>query len=415
MHSERTKGKLSQDCSHGVPFADPEPQASSCPPCADSRESWQRPGGKAVQQGSPSRSSMDTTSKAAAGAGPSAAPAPNTPRPARQQLASVYQMRMQGGTASSSTLQPGSSSCRQEAARRLSRAPADLAQTARAGAVSAAQGPQPAARSQGGDPQAGRSPWGSPSDPARGQQQVLAEANGGGVGLGLLAADGPPPPPPPRQQHLRGGLHRSSTGGTWSLGSPNGIVAVSPGMMQSLLPPVPVHAGQQPSSQHQHSSWTHTSPQLDPLGGLRLLQAGQQAPPLPAGLAALEQQQQPAALLQAPGGGAGLAAGGWLPASPLQGQVHQSGARQEQPSQGLHSAHWQVSSVLLSARVCNSAHHALVLKDCVVLMPVPSSSAPGAPVEGERLMCAACRAPGRPQMDQKLSLLQGGSFTRRSS
>ena len=321
-------------------------------PCADSRDSWHRPGGKVAKQGSPSRSSTDSTSIAAAGAGPSTAPAPNTPRPARQQLASVYQMRMQGGPASSSTLQPGPS-CQQEPAGRPRRAPADLRQPARAGAGAAAQGTQQAARSQGGGPEAARSPWGWPNNPGHGQQQVPAEANGGGAGLGLRAGDGPPPPPPPRQQHLQGGLHGSSSGGTWSLGSPEGVVPVAPGMLQSLLPPVPSRpAGQQAPIQHQHNPRTHTSPQLDPLGGPRLLLAGQQATPLPAGLGALEQHQQPAALLQAPGGGSGLAAGAWLPSSPLQGQAQQPGARQEQPVQLPHSAHWQVSSVLLGARVC---------------------------------------------------------------
>ena len=335
-----------------MPLADTKPQASSLPPCADGRDSWQRPGGKAAKQGSPSRSSTDSTSIAAAGAGPSAAPAPSTPRPARQQLASVYQMRMQGGPAANGTLQPGSSG-RQEPVRQQRRAPGDLAQPAGAGAV----GTQQAVRSQGGEPQAARSPWGWPSDPTRGQQQVPVEANSGGAGLGLLAADGPPPPPPPRQQHLQGGLHSSSSGGTRSLGSPEGVAAVSPGMLQSLLPPVPVQGAQEPPSQHQHKFWTHTSPQLDPLGGSRLLQAGQQAPPVPAGLAALEQHQQPAGMLQAPGGSSGLAAGGWLPSSPLQGQVQQPGARQEQPSQLPRSPHWQVSSVSLVAHVCRVAGH----------------------------------------------------------
>ena len=362
MHFAHIKGKLSQDSSHRTQVVGPGDSGSFLSPCADSRDSWQRPGGKAAKQGSPSRSSTDSTSIAAAGVGPSTAPAPKTPRPARQQLASVYQMRMQGGSASSSTLQAGPSS-QQEPMQRPRRAPADLAQPVRAGAVAAAQGAQQGARSQGGEPQAARSAWGWPVDPARDQQQVLAEANGGGVGLGLLAADGPPPPPPPRQQRLQGGLHASSSGGTWSLGSPEGVVAVSPGMLQSLLPLVPSrrtspkHAGQQAAFQPQHNSWTHTSPQLDPQGGPRLLQAGQQATPLPAGLAALKQHQQPAALLQAPGGGSGPAAGEWLPPSPLQGQVQQPGARQEQPSQLAHSAPWQVSRDLLSAHVCRMASH----------------------------------------------------------
>ena len=143
------QSKLSQDSSHRMSLARPGASSIFLPPCADSRDSWQRPGGKVAKQGSPSRSSTDSTSIAAAGAGPSTAPAPNTPRPARQQLASVYQLRMQGAQPPAAPSSPDPPASRSRQGDRAGHLPTC------ASPPGPARWPQPRARSRRPGPRVG--------------------------------------------------------------------------------------------------------------------------------------------------------------------------------------------------------------------------------------------------------------------